>query len=104
VPDLSRQISEKIFSRMQSEHAREAAEYRATRMALVFTRGVGFFLGEREMVQGVNEVDLFQVYLTAARQPSARICRPHLGLAHQIPVGSASRDHPRRRSKGQMAA
>jgi hypothetical protein len=55
--------------------------------------------------QGVkDEVDLFQVDLTAARHPSARIYRRHFGLACQIPVGSASRDHPvRRRSKGQMA-
>ena len=28
-PDLPRQISEKVFSRIQSERAREAAEYRA---------------------------------------------------------------------------
>ena len=50
------------------------------------------------------EVDLFQAYLTGARQPSARIYRPHPGLARRIPVDSSSRDHPvRRRSKGQMA-
>jgi hypothetical protein len=56
--------------------------------------------------QGIKgEVDLFEVYLTAARQPSARIYRPHPGLARRIPVDSSSRDHPvRRRSKGQMAA
>jgi hypothetical protein len=39
-----------------------------------------------------HEVDLFQVYLTAARHPSARIYRRHFGLAYQIPVGSASRE------------
>jgi hypothetical protein len=55
--------------------------------------------------QGIKgEVDLFEVHLTAARQPSARIYRPHPGLARRIPVDSSSRDHPvRRRSKGQMA-
>jgi len=54
--------------------------------------------------RSLNEVDLFEDYLMAARHPSARIYRPHLGLARQIPVGSASRDHPvRMRSKGQMA-
>ncbi|HEX3497624.1 MAG TPA: hypothetical protein VHT02_10730, partial [Methylocella sp.] len=32
-------------------------------------------------------VDLSQVHLTAAQQPSARIYLPHLGLARHIPVG-----------------
>jgi hypothetical protein len=50
------------------------------------------------------EVDLFQADLMAARQTSARTYRRHFGLVCQIPVGSASQDHPvRRRSKGQAA-
>src|ERR1700730_15754876 len=49
------------------------------------------------------EVDLFQVDLASARQTSERSHRRHVGLGRQIPVGSASQDHPvRRRSKGQV--